>query len=341
MVFSQLQELVEKVSQLIRDGFTDSAFREFEEKISDLIPEIVLSHYRIDADIRYLIHYTSIDVLFSILTDPRDSKEDFLLASVSRSGGNDKTSFIRLYDTVNSNDPNEGQFFVNERFSSNKFVKKHQKIWNKLKERKSFPAYIASFVGAKNVNDADDLVYWRTYGKDGRGCAIVIPVSYLESEVSLFQIKYGVHKVYSALNHLFNALKELEVFEKSFPPKLENKRNEIQILLAKLLSNVPYLHKSIDYKFEKEIRVVLPFFNLESNRLYSHKVGNSGSNLKLRHYINHKQLNARKLFRSDSYIFLGPAVSSLENTKFVLGQRLKYLELTNVNLKSSAIDYRP
>lgn len=101
-------------------------------------------------DPKYLIHYTSLETLFSML----DRKEP---------------DYLRLYDTIHSNDPTEGVFFRDQikQISSSLYSNLPPFILNR------YPgyAYIASFVRANHESARDKLIYWLAYRwREGRRC---------------------------------------------------------------------------------------------------------------------------------------------------------------------------
>ena len=75
-----------------------------------------------------------------------------------------------MYDTSHCNDPDEGNHLVRE-LSSNDGYR-----WL-ARESSVGHAYITSFVsGQDGIDMSDDLVFWRTYGKDGKGCSLTVAV---------------------------------------------------------------------------------------------------------------------------------------------------------------------
>ena len=98
---------------------------------------------------KFVIHYTSIATLVSMLQD---------------ASKNDKKTSLRLYDSVHFNDPDEGNYL------RNLLPKKYD--W--LGKTNIRHAYVASFIlpGSTENNMSDDLVFWRIYGKEGEGCSL-------------------------------------------------------------------------------------------------------------------------------------------------------------------------
>ena len=119
---------------------------------------------------QFLVHYTSLDTLFSML-DPKNPRH------------------LRLYDTIHSNDPTEGAFFC-DHLKSN-FPSVHASLPPFILDPHPGYAYISSFVRAYKEVERDKLVYWLAYGRNGFGCSIAIPYSDFSPELPILPIQYG------------------------------------------------------------------------------------------------------------------------------------------------------
>ena len=335
MAFSEIQAVANAADQLIRDGFDDSASR----LLFDKVPSLVQAPFGLDAGIRFLVHYTSIDVLFSMLSCNVQTEERFALSSSGPSEelGED-SNYLRMYDTFHSNDPNEGQFLISSKPARHRFPSKHPALWELLTDHGSLPAYVACFRGISKLKDVDDLVFWRTYGKNGQGCAVVFPVSFFGAATPVLQVKYGKTSVRSTLDHLSAVFGSLA--SSLGQHILGNTGTSVARYISSSLSPIPYLHKAADYKYEKEIRVVVPFVDLPPKSLFCHPIDRRGFGTTLRHFANLPDLYVRNILRTDSMILLGPAVPSKQNVRFVLKQRLKNIRLVGTKVCTSKIDYR-
>ena len=112
-----------------------------------------------------VIHYTSICALVSILQDASEG---------------DKQSSLRLYDSVHFNDPDEGNYL------SGNLLEKH--VW--LGKTDVRHAYISSFItpdSEEDVPEHDNLVYWRTYGREGAGCSLSLTVPHSRLQKVLYR----------------------------------------------------------------------------------------------------------------------------------------------------------
>ena len=152
----------------------------------DAVRDALSSLHAVDLkEVAHLVHYTSLDVLFSILRSTDGTKPD-------------DPPGLRLYDTVHANDPEEGSFLPRH-WPGNPFWG-----WNmpdlddplsdhgQLAAAKS-PAYVLSFVQSTFQEPVKDhLAFWKEYGNGGRGCSIAIPAQPLLDLPGLvpYRVKY-------------------------------------------------------------------------------------------------------------------------------------------------------
>ena len=334
MITSEIDVLDRRVDQFLRDGATSSA----SQFISDTVSSLVRSPYSPADDKKYLVHYTTIDALFSLLSCPINTTNHFSLSSASQP--DDRPGFLRLYDTLHSNDPNEGQLLVSSTESVHRFTTEHNALWKLLEDRSNLPAYIASFRGVSHIEGADDLVFWRTYATEGKGCALVFPISFIDQAVPVLQVQYGEESKRLALDHF------LAVFDGiSSAPAIQRhgfvySGGEVPKYVSSALSPIPYLHKSLDYEFENEVRVVVPYVDLDPNALFGHYMFEPTLGSKLRHFAHIPGLDIMNLLRTNSVLYLGPAVAEKNNLVFVLERRLHHFGLVGTKILASKIDYR-
>ena len=337
MPIPEISELDKTVNQLIADGANSSASR----LISDTVADLVLRCYAIETNIRFVVHYTSIDALLSILSCPIQHDSYFPLTNNrSLEELDSHSAFLRIYDSYNFNDPNEGRFFINAAPPNHPLKTKHPNLWQLLLSRSERPAYISSFSGVPKVEEADNLIFWRTYGNEGKGCAIVFPVSFFGNDTPVYQVEYGRGSVKSVLDNLSNVFDSLETAKSLLKHSLLPASSSIPGYVSSSLSPIPFLHKEDPYKFENEVRVVVPFNELPQRSLFCHCIHDSKFGLKLRHFANMPALHINNIFRTESEILLGPAVSSTPNLIFVLKQRLQSFNLSGTKIHASKIDYQ-
>ena len=335
MTIPEIQEMADAVERLTSHGLHDSASR----VVSDTVRNLLVGPFELDDTIEYLTHYTTVDTLFSMLSCSEATNERFALSSSGPTEELDENSgFLRMYDTYNSNDPQEGQFLLSSKPKRHRFPSTHSNMWELLADRARLPAYVTSFRALSKIEEVDDLVFWRTYGKEGQGCAIVFPRTFLDTTTPILQVKYGRKAVRSTLDRLlnvFDALASAKSLEKIEPPE-----PQIPRYVSASLSPIPYLHKSDDYKFEREVRVVAPFVDLSPRALFCHRIQDPKAGVKLRHFANHPDLHVRNILKTDSIIVLGPAVRGRDNVAFVLKRRLVNIGLVGTKVCGSKIVFR-
>ena len=168
MILPEIQEMVSRVKQLTDEGYGDSAKR----VVSDTVQHLLLDPFTVNNNKILLAHYTTVDALFSMLSCPVQTNQNFALSSSAPNEVLDMESCLRMYDTYNSNDPLEGRFFVESKPSRHRFPSKHPDAWKLLCDRSQLPAYVTSFRAVQKIEDVDDLVFWRTYGKDVKGAQL-------------------------------------------------------------------------------------------------------------------------------------------------------------------------
>ena len=265
----------------------------------------------------FLIHYTSLNTLFSML----DRKNP---------------DFLRLYDTIHSNDPTEGLFFRNN------LKLQSPNLYSTLPPfiLDHYPgyAYIASFVRGYNDAARDKLVYWLAYGRNGYGCSISIPYSDFSPELPLLPVQYGKSSVKK------NAQKLVSLFN-SFAPSVQSHFSPNTTLghlpspLA-VLSSIPYFHKPRSYSTEAECRLFFSPLDPSCDAQYQPRYSSDGSPV-VRHYIEHAPLRLQGVFFTGTVITLGPSIPQPENVQRAIYALLRHHGLTGPDVACSKIPYRP
>ena len=202
------------------------------------------------------------------------------------------------------------------------------------------PAYQTSLTCVRAAAEADNLMFWRTYGKEGTGCALVFPMMCFDGQtVPLFQVRYGGPEVDTCLDTLFALLEEYVTLPGAPDLRTMRKFQELPSPLVDVLSPLVYLYKSCDYKYEQEVRIVVPFPDI-THGLYLQGSTVTAIPLTWRHFAECPSLLASALFVSGSYIFLGPTVEKPTNVQFVLERLLHAHGLYGPTVKQSTISYR-
>ena len=305
--------------------------------------EALYGRHGMPADISHLVHYTTLGTLMSMLGVVEAADENYRLATPVAKGVAEErggsVGYLRLYDTFSSNDPNEGAFFVNSADAKGGFRGRDNAVWSLFKDRSASPAYQTSLTHLGDAAEADNLVFWKTYGKEGTGCALAFPITCFEGQANLFRIRYGEDEVATCLDTLSELLEEYGKIPGAPDFSGMSLISELPKPLVTVLSPLVYLYKSNDYAYEKEVRIVIPFSDLE-NGLYLHGSSVAGRPAGWRHFAEVPSLQVPSLFVSESRIFLGPTVEAAANVQFVLERLLLERQLYGPKVKQSTISYR-
>ena len=189
-------------------------------------------HQRTPGSTLSLAHYTSLDAVYQIVSSGPQG-------------------VLRLYDSVHVNDPSEGAATP----EGTSIADALGSITEALGLVRSFSsgavspiaynaarfstAYILSFLGTSDEEDpGDQLDFWRSYGRDGRGCSFTF-FPYLSGwptqlVAGLRSVRYGIQeasdyskeimlllKIHNALSSLVQDLPELESALTAIHPSLE------------------------------------------------------------------------------------------------------------------------
>ena len=276
---------------------------------------------RLDGETCTVIHYTSIQTLMCMLQD----------ASMGR------YATLRLYDSIHFNDPDEGKYL------GKSLPEEHNWAANSSLSH----AYVASFIDpssephcSRNLND--DLVYWRTYGREAGGCSLEVEVP----SNSLRRVFYGPRNAEDAIGDLQPILQILE------PLQAVNRKIRQSLVSAfwESLGRIQYLYKSEDYKFEKECRFVVCQSDIDEKRIHFDFSGGTDFSAQVRHFCQHEDLSIERIFISGSSVTLGPRVSHPDDLQRILEllrqrivERLKRVHAAEgfyFQVKPSKVSYR-
>lgn len=274
---------------------------------ADLLHTIVGHRHALAESQERAIHYTSVSSLFSMFKDER----------------------MRLYDSDNSNDPNEGKYFDHcAQFLSD---------YSWLDAATPMPVYIASFVIVDPSKGdrpyRDNLVYWRTYGDNGRGCS----VEFFSSSRGLQKVLYGQREVDTTAESLGEFLRQVDLLiEPSSPVGAR-----LADLVAEALNSIRHLYKSEDYEYEHECRLlVLKKQQSLENIHIDFDRAHGGSSV--RHYCYDERLRLKGMLdATGSTVTIGPAASSREALERTIRVALEKLDIyPAASIKFSRIAYR-
>lgn len=264
----------------------------------------------------FVIHYTGITNLVSMLRCAADD--------------NGKSS-LRLYDSVHFNDPDEGNYF--DRYLE--LSKEHEILPNK----KAHHAYITSFIRPHpnpKKDMSDNLVFWRTYGKEGKGCSLTLRVPHGRIQ----KVLYGVDKVRCTDNYLKNALDTLSPLLSICEEAMEQVRETLLNTIEGYIEKVRYLFKSEAYEYERECRLVIPEPDADTTLISFEYQEVCGSDVRIRHYYEDEQLDVKRLLVTGSVITLGPRVSNPNNVRYYLEAMLQEANLAGPKIRISEIPYQ-
>ena len=285
-----------------------------------------------------VIHYTSLNTAIAILKAASDGE-----------------AYLRMYSASGFNDPNEGKLFTSVA------KEKSQTLPPFLPEDTDTdrnPAFVASFIRVEQsngqqeqtVDPANDLLFWRIYGREGAGCSLQLSFATVSREIrevtygeiatanSIESIEMALDAVSAAANRVAaiatddgllqgNALDPSKIIDNQVQPELKKVR---------------YLYKDLTYRFEKECRLVETPESVEEKGIrpefdYS---GTQGTAV-VKKYIDHPSLKLTgDILSSDTKITLGPLVPNPVHTKEYIQRLLREAGLYGPQVRISKIPYR-
>ena len=276
-------------------------------------------HYQnLDQD-NYFAHYTSIETIYSILTN--DKQKSF---NKSRTNEENNQGYMRLYGAFSLNDPDEGRYLENE------IAKDPEYIW--LKDKRQYTeAFVCSFVSGKE-DIGDKLAYWQSYGEDGLGCSIV-PSSDSLYQDGLKRVLYGRKNVKAVKEHFKKYFEFANtIYEED---KNEKTKKEFVTNFWNVFDKIKFLHKNDAYKDEKECRyVVMPDDSSEIQFQFKNE------NPYLRRYILVPGFRSDEILGSGSKVIIGPRVRNKETLCKYLKKIAEDANLYGPEFTFSEIPYR-
>ena len=281
-----------------------------------------------------VVHYTSIKVIFSMLENMEENEGE------PQETEKRLAPSLRLYDSIHFNDPEEGKFLISS------LSKDYQ--WLKNYAPSNAYAYIASFISRDKEQErhaGDDLVFWRTYGKDGEGCSLLLTVTHS----CLHEVFYGQQKTRTTVCRLENILNHLDPLIKNNElPDAINIKQEIAKIIWKSLEKIRYLYKSEAYKYENECRFIRTESdtskdkngNKENRKIYYEYLDNNGAPARLRHYYEDENLKIKDILSSSrNSIMIGPCVPNHTNVEHCIKDLCDKVNLRCAVMRSE-IPYR-
>ena len=378
---SELGPYIEEGARLARQGRIRSGEGPVCEGIEAVVAAVTAElHGTRHSCISHLVHYTGTDVVFAMLDEGNqrnggngvtdgEAEGTSLLAveedhkdgdDAARDGDGNEEGGLRLYDTVHANDPEEGRFLLLnwpegddrpwmwEEGDSGTEEDKGLGLREQV-EQGLYPghSYVLSFVPTTvEKRNNDRIVFWREYGREGRGCSLSIPEDKLfnDKKCSLtpYRVQYGQEGVDSLAEELRERL--FDPIEKSIRDAdgLESRMfDRIREKVRQELQLFRYLYKDSAYDYEEEYRLVIMESRDEIGErpTYERKTNARGDTV-FRHYMTHTSLYCRQIFGSGSDVILGPTVPHAENVERTIEELLKRKSISGTTVNSSAIQYR-
>jgi len=282
------------------------------------------------SEVKKVVHYTKVFVA------------DVYVKSVG--------SKMHYSNAIYMNDPMEGKAFFD--YLNDEKIKA---AYFNGEKRTETSVYLGSFLPAEEndgeISHEDELVMWRTYGKDengkeASGCSVVLSSDFFKIKtrennesatvdiseellnvIYIKNLKYEKkvtndpkEKIEPAIESLKDQLKLIIKLRDKYQPT-DDFYKDIENTIFKQLSTISYLFKSSDYSYEHEVRVIT-YMPRDSELIK---------------YIDNTELNApHKRFFIESYneilpyikkIFLGPKVENYQQWSlyfdFEIRQRAK------------------
>ena len=321
---NDVRSTLESLSRLsdadLQEPTPAAQFHEAVQAMADLVRD---EHSIDEATRPYLTvtHYTSLDALFSMLQDPEEPR-------------------LRLYDTMHLNDPREGIASEEGRSLADYLPAATFPHQHDGSVARFGTAYVLSFLsGTEGDNPGDDLMFWRLYGRDGRGCSISF-VPYLKPwpdsvRNGLRRVRYHPNDMTDygteiiALLKLLNRYERLANMERLVQQELSQAMRPVEECLARR-----FLVKEPPYRLENEVRLVR--FASSSTKEPSVELVRGA----IRHYLEDDNLKLRQLVDTRCVLRLGPAVPHAEDARRALHRLWNKRDLPSITIKTSAIEYR-
>ena len=310
------------VAWKVKEVLTE-ALRDIEESHSILLPK--------DGKTPLVTHYTSLETIIALLHGYQTSRQQGEEELVKGLNHGYKSRVMRLYDSAHFNDPDEGLYFRNHLNLGEEYP------W--LESQRTTHAYIASFVLPEDEDGipkylSDELIYWRAYGQDGKGCSLTVHIP----EDRIRRVTYGparIAEVPERLVPILATISPLITLEDAYI------RASLRTAIWQSLGKLEFLYKDEAYKNEREARIVESVSDVDEDRIMFEDSSRPPAGSALRHYIEVPGLDAKTIFSSsDSYITLGPLVRARDDVRNSLEVLKRRAGILGPEIKFSKIPYQ-
>ena len=245
----------------------------------------------------FVIHYTTVATVVSVLLAQANKRKHDERPDDEQ--GQQEAS-LRLYDSAHFNDPDDGNYLGRHLSQSGK----HDWLMPSTRTH----AYIASFMIPDDDPDlaSDNLVFWRTYGREGEGCSLKL----MAPAAHVWRVLYGPEELGRTEKLLYPVLDVLGPLVDTDDPWTKQVLREA---FWTSLGRIRFLYKSLAYQYERECRFVIPETEISHDQISFDYRNDDGSSGRLRHYCEHEALKVTEILGSGSSITLGPCVADKED----------------------------
>ena len=324
-----LEYLTSGLDASFRRHASDAIFPILSEVLKALCSDIEQFHVFTDTALdgtkapEFVIHYTTVATLVSMLQAQAERRTHGDIPDEKQ--GKRGTS-LHLYDSAHFNDPDDGNYLGRHLSQS----EKHDWLMPSTRTH----AYIASFIIPDKDPDSasDNLVFWRTYGREGEGCSLKLrtPTAHVR------RVLYTSEELGRTEELLYPVLDVLE-------PLVDHDDSWTKQVLREAfwasLGRIRFLYKSQAYDYERECRFVIPTTEISDDQTSFEYKYDGGSSGRLRHYLEHEALEVTEILGSGSSITVGPCVADKEDLMQSL-EILKGRAGLGATVKCSRISYR-
>ena len=308
-----------------------------------------------------VVHYTSLSTLVDILKAAQPHDNPGISGSATPANSDDgpnaqsngNVGYLRMYSSARSNDPDEGRYLFGHCASKVPTTGESLTAYllgepatESLTARPKPPyAYLTSFIVPKSKpeHDANNLIFWRAYGRDGHGCSLTVTIAPEE----LRKVLYGHEKARNACKEITAALDNIrEIIQEiqAIGSQAGNSaiREWISTTLSPRIQAIAYLYKSSPYAYENEARIVCIPGGPQAKNPRIELMGHPKSGTTTR-YIEIPQLSTNPstgIFRSGSVVTLGPQVPNPIHAEHDIRTLLRRAGIHGTVVQRSEIAYR-
>ncbi len=293
-----------------RDMADETLYGTIEEKILQHIRAVKYYDDQWASDFGILAHYTTWKNAVTMLTEEKPK--------------------FRLYNLETTNDPAEGLAMPKRWTEIANTSTLMQRYGNGDTRVSTCNTYGCCFTSGKTVGD--NLVWWRLYGDDGKGCCIIVPTS-----VEMYRVRYRKsgeerredRRVTEELVRL------LEAAERTIEDIHVDYQRDIGKMLRDMVQHIlegySYLFKDVAYSDEQEWRQL-------NVRPSEETIEYDGEQTIVRRYV--KGLSLDQLLLSDSEIIVGPRIANGHVMQAYLKKLVGKAELPATRVRNSERPYR-